>query len=104
GQVAGTSINFTPGPSLPAPHSNLASAVAGNFLYAVGGSQLGQPTADVYLADLNANPTCSGVTCTALDACHDVGTCDPTSGVCSNPPKPDFTPCNDNNNCTTGDV
>jgi probable HAF family extracellular repeat protein len=28
----------------------------------------------------------SAVTCTALDACHSVGTCDPGTGVCSNPP------------------
>jgi probable HAF family extracellular repeat protein len=33
------------------------------------------------------------VTCTALDACHPAGTCDPASGVCSNPVSPDPT-CN----------
>lgn len=27
------------------------------------------------------------VSCTALDACHEVGTCDQSSGACSNPPK-----------------
>jgi hypothetical protein len=30
---------------------------------------------------------CAGVTCTAQDACHDAGTCDPATGLCSNPPK-----------------
>src|SRR5262249_36889904 len=33
----------------------------------------------------------------------DVGTCDPTSGVCSNPNKPDETACNDGNACTQQD-
>jgi hypothetical protein len=33
------------------------------------------------------------VTCRALDICHDVGTCDRTSGRCSDPPKPNNTPC-----------
>src|SRR5947208_6129167 len=32
------------------------------------------------------SPT-STVTCTALDQCHVAGTCDPMSGVCSNPNK-----------------
>ncbi|HEY2407550.1 MAG TPA: hypothetical protein VGI10_16190, partial [Polyangiaceae bacterium] len=33
------------------------------------------------------------VTCSALDQCHDVGTCDPTSGACSNPIAKDLTAC-----------
>ncbi|MBI5531642.1 MAG: FG-GAP repeat protein [Deltaproteobacteria bacterium] len=39
---------------------------------------------------------CTGstpVTCTALDACHDVGSCAPSTGQCSNPAKPDGAPC-----------
>jgi MYXO-CTERM domain-containing protein len=36
---------------------------------------------------------CSDVTCKALDECHDVGTCDPTDGTCSNPAKPDGKAC-----------
>lgn len=40
-------------------------------------------------ACVGSNP----VVCTALDECHDVGTCAPASGVCSNPNKPDGTPC-----------
>ncbi len=43
------------------------------------------------------------VVCVALDQCHDAGVCDPFSGACSNPAKPDGTVCNDNNLCTTGD-
>ncbi len=38
-----------------------------------------------------------------LDQCHVAGTCDPTSGQCSNPSARDGTGCNDGNACTTGD-
>ena len=38
---------------------------------------------------------CSGVTCTALDACHTVGTCDPGTGVCSDPNATAGTACGD---------
>ena len=50
--------------------------------------------------------TCSGtaVTCTAQDQCHTVGTCNQTTGVCSNPPVANGTTCNDNNACTTADA
>ena len=50
---------------------------------------------------------CTGsnpVTCTALDQCHAVGTCNPSNGVCSNPNQPDGTACNDNNACTRTDT
>jgi N-acetylneuraminic acid mutarotase len=47
-----------------------------------------------------ANPR----TCTASDQCHDVGTCDPASGLCSSPPKTDGTGCNDSSLCTTGET
>jgi hypothetical protein len=33
------------------------------------------------------------VTCEALDDCHDAGACDPATGVCSDPIKPDGEPC-----------
>ena len=51
--------------------------------------------------------TCTGsnpVTCTASDACHVVGTCDPSTGSCSNPAAPDGTTCNDGNACTQSDA
>jgi len=41
---------------------------------------------------------CTGtnpVICTALDQCHDAGICDPGTGVCSDPNKPDGTTCDD---------
>lgn len=46
----------------------------------------------------------SPVTCTALDQCHTAGTCNPTSGVCSNPSKANGSSCNDGNLCSSGDT
>jgi hypothetical protein len=42
--------------------------------------------------------------CAASDQCHNVGTCNPATGVCSNPAKPDGTACNDGNACTQTDT
>ena len=44
------------------------------------------------------------VVCTASDQCHNAGVCDPVSGVCSNPPKPNDAICNDGNACTQTDT
>jgi hypothetical protein len=48
---------------------------------------------------------CTGtpVVCRALDACHVAGTCQPTSGSCTNPTAPNGTACSDNNPCSTSD-
>lgn len=43
---------------------------------------------------------CAGVTCTTSDQCHLAGTCDPATGVCTNPLAPDGTSCDDGNICT----
>lgn len=43
------------------------------------------------------------VTCTALDQCHDVGTCDGSTGQCSQPMKANGTSCNDEDACTQED-
>jgi hypothetical protein len=43
----------------------------------------------------------NSVTCTALDQCHDVGTCDSATGGCSNPVKTNGSACTDGNACTT---
>lgn len=50
--------------------------------------------------------TCSNQTktCTAQDQCHQVGTCTPSTGECTNPVQSDNYPCNDQNGCTTNDV
>ena len=43
-------------------------------------------------------------TCTASDQCHVAGTCNPTTGNCSNPTAPNGTACKDGNLCTVGDT
>lgn len=52
--------------------------------------------------------TCDGdacvATCAALDPCHDVGTCDPSTGLCSAPEKANGTPCDDGDACTQTDT
>jgi len=51
--------------------------------------------------------TCTGgapVVCTAGDACHEPGTCDPATGQCSNPAKPDGSACSDGNACTLNET
>jgi hypothetical protein len=45
---------------------------------------------------------CTGtgiVTCSATDQCHAPGTCNPATGICSNPAVPDGTACNGSNLC-----
>ena len=46
----------------------------------------------------------SPLTCVALDQCHDAGACDPGTGACSNPNKPNGTVCDDASLCTTGET
>ncbi|MDB4931170.1 MAG: Thiamin-phosphate pyrophosphorylase [Myxococcaceae bacterium] len=41
--------------------------------------------------------------CGVADQCHAAGTCDPSTGLCSNPAAADGTACSDNNLCTTSD-
>ena len=58
------------------------------------------------LRDTCQGGSCVGskpVTCVALDQCHSVGLCDPTSGVCSTPAAPNGTACDDGNACTLSD-
>jgi hypothetical protein len=59
------------------------------------------------LADTCQAGACKGgtpVVCAAGDQCHAAGTCDPKTGVCSNPNQPDGTTCDDGSVCTVGDV
>ncbi len=44
------------------------------------------------------------VVCTALDQCHTAGTCNSSSGACSNPTVANGTACNDGNACTQTDT
>jgi hypothetical protein len=46
----------------------------------------------------------SPVACPTPDQCHNLGTCDLTTGVCSNPNKNDGAPCDDKNACTQSDT
>ncbi|MBK8259019.1 MAG: DNRLRE domain-containing protein [Polyangiaceae bacterium] len=56
--------------------------------------------------------TCTGltcgngapVTCEATDDCHDDGVCDPQTGLCEPPAKPDGSLCDDGNICTSVDT
>src|SRR5207247_1825777 len=51
--------------------------------------------------------SCTGtnpVVCAAQDQCHDAGTCNPATGACSNPAKPDGSTCDDGNACTRSDT
>jgi hypothetical protein len=47
---------------------------------------------------------CVGVTCAASDQCHAAGTCDPSTGLCSNPTLTNGAACNDGNACTLTDT
>jgi hypothetical protein len=58
-----------------------------------------RPTLEVCYTNL-----CVGVVCQPSDQCHVAGTCDPTTGLCSNPAASDGTTCDDGDLCTTGDV
>ena len=60
-------------------------------------------------ADACQDGTCIGtspVVCTASDQCHRAGVCDPSTGVCSDPPRPDGMACDygtcTQNGCTPG--
>jgi RHS repeat-associated protein len=44
------------------------------------------------------------VTCQASDSCHVAGTCNSTTGTCSNPAAANGTTCNDGNACTQTDA
>ncbi len=46
----------------------------------------------------------SPVICAALDACHDIGTCDMATGMCDSPAKPDGAACDDGDRCTLSDT
>jgi uncharacterized repeat protein (TIGR01451 family) len=58
------------------------------------------------LADICQSGLCVGTnlrTCPASDACHAPGICEPMTGLCTNPSRPDGTTCDDDDPCTAGD-
>lgn len=76
----------------------------GNTLVAQTSVSVGS---DFFVAKLRCAQTtdrCAGVVCTASDQCHSPGICDPATGLCSNPPKADGSPCSDGSACTTSDT
>jgi cysteine-rich repeat protein len=46
----------------------------------------------------------SPLACTALNQCHDIGVCNPATGLCSNPEKDNGIPCDDGSLCTAPDT
>jgi RHS repeat-associated protein len=93
-------------------HCALPGCEAALITLGCGGSCAGQPDG-TSCSDLDACTTsdhcddevCIGmaVSCTASDQCHTAGTCDPATGVCSNPAKADGTTCDDGNPATSSD-
>ena len=58
---------------------------------------------DQYTCQAGACVGMTAVTCQASDSCHQVGTCDPSTGVCSNPSQPDGYVCGAQNEvCSSG--
>eukprot|EP00755_Sulcionema_specki_P011113 Sspe_Gene.730::Locus_249_Transcript_1_1_Confidence_1.000_Length_7732::g.730::m.730 len=47
---------------------------------------------------------CIGVTCVAIDDCHDIGVCNNASGTCTTPAKPDGSLCDDGDDTTKVDI
>jgi len=47
---------------------------------------------------------CEAVVCQASDQCHDAGTCNPATGLCSDPAKADGSACSDGDACTQTDT
>jgi hypothetical protein len=45
-----------------------------------------------------------GTVCQAQSQCHEAGACDPATGACSNPVKPDGSSCDDGSACTSPDA
>ncbi len=89
---------------------NTASASAITTVGSCGGSPDGTPCNDgnaCTQTDSCQSGACTGgnpVMCTASDQCHDVGTCNPANGLCSNPAKPNGSACDDGNACTSNDT
>lgn len=59
------------------------------------------------LSDQCQAGVCTGgapIACTAADQCHTAGTCNPATGLCSNPAAPNAASCDDRNACTRSDT
>jgi hypothetical protein len=95
-----------PGPDGPGPDLTTNPGSCGGF----GQPCCGGTTCTDDGDPCNGSEVCMGtcqhqnpVVCTALDVCHNVGTCQPSTGMCSNPPKTGGS-CNDGDACTQNDA
>lgn len=91
-----------------APACKVATCTAGacGTANAIDASPCNDSNACTQLDSCQAG-VCTGgnpVVCTAADQCHNVGTCNTATGMCSNPVTGDGTGCNDNNACTGTDT
>src|SRR6185503_20112978 len=110
--VAGACQVTTPAPDC----SNLDDQCNTGICQSPSGSCVAQPKSNgTGCDDGNActqTDTCQGgacqganpVTCSPLDQCHVAGTCDPATGVCSDPNKSNGSSCNDGDACTQTDT
>jgi hypothetical protein len=76
-------LNNAPGEGLPCNDGNLCTLTDTCHAWACAGHGL--------------------TVCTQQDSCHVVGSCNPATGLCSNPPAADGTACNDGYGCTVGE-
>jgi len=51
-----------------------------------------------------SNPPINPLVCTPVDQCNTPGTCDPATGACTTPAKADGSPCNEGNYCMQTDA
>jgi len=98
--------DFDGSPDGAFPFAGLFQAADGNLYGTTAGG--GEADAGVVFRLVFPGPAdlCAGtnpVVCTALDPCHDVGTCNPETGECSNPVKADGSSCSDGDACTQTD-
>jgi hypothetical protein len=114
---------WTAGPPLSVPRSDHAATVLSSGTLMVAGGTTGgnsysksaelltlDPSGAACVVGANcASGVCHGgicciAACTPPDACHLVGSCEPGTGACINPPAPDGAGCDDGNPCTTNDA
>ena len=90
--------NVLPGKSL----NGLTVGVGDVLTFSIGGRTT--PGVQLDITFRSISEPCASVTCTASDACHVAGTCDPSTGTCSNPVAPDGTVCHAGDACTAPDA
>jgi hypothetical protein len=91
-------------PPIPCTVSHCTAGVPSNAIVADGTSCSDGNACTV--SDACSAGACVGVavTCSALDQCHNLGACNPATGVCSNPNKANGTACDDGTACTVSDA